>query len=238
VDALAMLGLLLLLFIKEAGVPVPVPGDLLVLGAGVSVNGDFAVGLGVLVLILFAGYVGGSVQFLLARGALRRALIGLLVRLGIPSERIDALAAWLRRRGASGVAVARASPGLRIGAITACGLAALPFRSFLLGLVIGNAVFVGGHFVLGFVIGPTAIDLVAGSGFVAAGAVALLVLAVIGALGWSALRRRAAAGKQVAVGPTTMGGAFAGWSEAACPACLVVTLLRPGDDLGPTQTRP
>ena len=132
-DAVALLGLAGLLFVKEAGVPVPVPGDLLVLGAGVASNGDPAAGLGALVLILLAGYGGGSVQFLLARGALRRALIGLLVRLGIPLERLDALAAWLLRRGAFGVAVARASPGLRIGAITASGLAALPFRGFLLG---------------------------------------------------------------------------------------------------------
>ena len=35
-DALALAGLVALLFIKEAGVPVPVPGDLLVIGAGVA----------------------------------------------------------------------------------------------------------------------------------------------------------------------------------------------------------
>jgi membrane protein DedA with SNARE-associated domain len=216
------------LFVKEAGVPVPVPGDLLVLGAGVASNGDPAAGLGVLGLILLAGYGGGSIQFLLARGALRRALIGLLVRLGIPLERLDALAAWLLRRGALGVAVARVSPGLRIGAITASGLAALPFRGFLLGLVIGNAVFVGGHFALGFIVGPTAIGLVAGSGVLAAGAAAFLVLAMVGALGWRALRRRAAARGQPAT-MATPSAVFTGWAEGACPACLTVTLLRSGE---------
>jgi membrane protein DedA with SNARE-associated domain len=225
-DVLALLGLVGLLFVKEAGVPVPIPGDLLVLGAGVAADGDVAAALSAVALILLAGYAGGSLQFLLARGTLRRALLGLLARLGIPLERLDALAAWLRRRGALGVAVARASPGLRIGAIAACGLAALPLRSFLLGLVIGNTIFVGGHFALGFIVGPTAIDVVAGSGLVATGAVALLVLAVTGALGWSALRRRAVDRRQGHAGPAAVGGAFTGWAEAACPACLVVALAQ------------
>ena len=43
VDAAALVPLLVLLLVKEAGVPVPVPGDLLVLGAGVAAAGRGAV---------------------------------------------------------------------------------------------------------------------------------------------------------------------------------------------------
>ena len=39
-DPIAIAGLAGLLFVKEAGVPVPVPGDLLVLGAGVAAAAD------------------------------------------------------------------------------------------------------------------------------------------------------------------------------------------------------
>jgi membrane protein DedA with SNARE-associated domain len=228
-DAVALLGLAAILFIKEAGVPVPVPGDLLVLGAGVTADGDVAIAVAALIVILLAGYAGGSVQFLLARGALRRTLIGLLGRFGVSPERLDTMAGWLRRRGARGVAVARATPGLRIGAITACGLAALPFRGFLAGLVVGNAVFVGGHFVLGFIVGPTAIDIVAGSGIVAAGALAFLVLAAIGAVGWRALRRRGAAPGRPTESGVAVGDALSGWLEGACPACLALTLVQPDE---------
>ena len=35
-DALAIAGLAALILVKEAGVPIPVPGDLVVIGAGVA----------------------------------------------------------------------------------------------------------------------------------------------------------------------------------------------------------
>ena len=78
------------------------------------------------------------------------------------------------------MAVPRATPGVRVGAIAASGLAALPFGVFLPGLVAGNAVFVGGHFALGYAIGPTASDLIAGGSAVAAGLVAFVSLGWLG----------------------------------------------------------
>ena len=124
-----------------------------------------------------------------------------------------------------GVAMARVTPGVRVGAIAASGLAALPMSVFLPGLVAGNALFVGGHFALGYMVGPTAIDLVAGGGVVAAGLVAFVALAAAGAVGWSVLRRR----RMQAVGATTGqgagGGGFTAWADAACPACLALAVL-------------
>ena len=83
-DIAAALGLAAVLFVKEAGVPIPIPGDLLVLGAGVASAGNPAGAVVALVSILIAGYLGGVVQFVLARGALRRPLLALLTRFGVP----------------------------------------------------------------------------------------------------------------------------------------------------------
>ena len=60
-DIAAALGLAALLFVKEAGVPIPIPGDLLVLGAGVASAGNPAGAVVALVTILVAGYLGGVV---------------------------------------------------------------------------------------------------------------------------------------------------------------------------------
>src|SRR5205814_7054617 len=83
-DLVPALGLVGLLLVKEAGIPIPVPGDLLVIGAGVAAAGT---GIGALILllaILAAGYVGGTLQFLLVRGAFRGVLLGILRRAGVP----------------------------------------------------------------------------------------------------------------------------------------------------------
>lgn len=223
-DPLALLGLAGLLAVKEAGVPVPVPGDLLVVGAGIASasQGGLPVPI-VLAVILAAGYAGGSLQFLLVRGALRRTVLAVLERVGVGRERLDRLSGWLARRGARGVAIARATPAVRMGAIAASGLAGLSFPAFAGGLVIGNGLFVSAHFALGYVAGPPAERVVAGLGGLALGVVALVVLAALGGFGWRILRRRRAA-------PTTGGTAdtgYAGWLEGACPACLLLTIARP-----------
>jgi len=215
-DIVAALGLAALLFIKEAGVPIPIPGDLLVLGAGVASAGNPAGAVVALVSILVAGYLGGLVQFVLARGALRRPLLALLTRFGVPRARIDALSGRLRSGGARGVAIARATPGIRVPAIAASGVAALPMQAFAPGLVAGNTLFVGAHFVLGYVVGVPAVALIQSSGtaLIVGG---LVVFAVIGAVGWLLLRRRRRSDAD-----------FAAWADAACPACLALAVVNRG----------
>jgi len=224
-DIAPLLGLAGLLFLKEAGLPLPVPGDLLVLGAGIaSAGGPGLPAAVVLLAILATGYAGGSLQFLLVRGALRRIVLVVLARL-------DRLAGWLARRGARGVAVARATPAVRVGAIAASGLAGLPFPVFLGGLLLGNGVFVSAHFALGYLVGPPAGRLIAGLGGLALGLVVLLVLAVLGAAGWRRLRGR----RGSALAPGAPRNGYDGWVEGACPACLLFSVVRPGEleEMGP-----
>ena len=215
-EPIALAGLVALLLVKEAGVPIPVPGDLLVIGAGVALAGDPPSALVALALILLVGYVGGSVQFLLVRRVLRRALLAVLAAAGIRRERVDTLAERLRGSGARGVAVAGMTPGVRIAAIAAAGLAAMPYPAFLAGLVAGNGIFVAGHFGLGYLLGASAEEVIQGG--IGVIAVAVAGLAVLGAVGWMLLRRRRRADPEPPA-------AYADWADAACPACLAVAAV-------------
>jgi len=213
VEPVALAGLVAILLVKEAGVPIPVPGDLLVLGAGATLADDGYGALAGLALILLAGYVGGAAQFQLMRGVVRAPLLRTLERIGVKRERVEALAAWLRRRGWRGVAVSRMTPGVRVGSIAASGLTDLPLGSFVIGLVVGNTAFVSAHFALGVLLGASA------GRFVGAAAASLLpvalgvvVLAVVGAVAWRLLGRRRRRAMDASIGA---------WADAACPACLV-----------------
>jgi membrane-associated protein len=227
-DLLPVLGLIAALFVKEAGVPIPVPGDVLVIGAGVAAAGTGLAAPVELAGILVAGFAGGSLQFLIVRGTFRARLLGLLARLGVSPERLDTLAGWLRRRGSRGVAAARATPGVRVGAIAASGIADLRYGVFLPGLVAGNTLFIGGHFALGYLIGPPALTLLAGIGSGAVLVGGLLVLAALGAVGWRLLSRRRAQAPVALPSGTPLRldlAGYAAWAEAACPACLAVTFI-------------
>lgn len=214
-EPLALGGIVALLLVKEAGVPIPVPGDLVVVGTGAALAADAQSALVALGLILVAGFIGGAIQFALVRGAVRGPLLRLLARFGVPEERVEALAGWLRRRGARGVAISRMTPGVRIGSIAASGIAGLPSATFVRGLVAGNTIFVSGHFALGFVLGASATALVSQASGLVVPVGGMLVLAVVGAVGWFVIRRRRSATS-----------AAASWTDAACPACLTLAVAR------------
>ena len=209
VDPTPLLALAGLILVKEIGVPVPVPGDLVVIGAGVAASrGDLDPALALAALVL-ASVVGGTTQFLLLRSVARPTILRLLARFGA-AGRIDAQTERLRRGGARGLAVARMTPGVRIVAIAASAVAGLPALAFLAGLVVGNGLFFAAHFALGLIVGEPILAIVGG----ALGSIALvgLGLAVLGVFGWLVIRRRRPA---VPV---------ASWADACCPACLGLAL--------------
>ena len=210
---LAIAGLIL---VKEAGVPIPVPGDLVVIGAGVAAGrGEFTPGVA-LVVIVIASVVGGIIQYGLLRSVARPALLSLLGRLG-SAERVDRQTERLRRGGARSVAIARSTPGVRIVAIAASALAGIPAIAFVGGLAIGNALFIAVHFAIGYLVGEPVVALVGGG--LGPLAIVAVALALVGAVGWVVLgrlrRRRPAAVLPMAIA----------WADACCPACLAAAAL-------------
>lgn len=219
---LAIVGLIL---VKEAGVPVPVPGDLIVIGAGVAASRGDLDPASTLALIVVASIVGGVVQYGLIRSVGRPVLLRLLGRL-TSAERLDRQAERLRRGGARSVAVARSTPGVRIVAIAASALAAIPPVAFVAGLAVGNALFIAAHFGLGYVLGEPLLAVVGGA--LGPLAIAGIVLAGLGAIAWFVItRRRASADPAAPDGLPTI----AAWADACCPACLALAVVgqRPAD---------
>src|SRR5262245_9290836 len=159
-DVVAVVGLVGLILVKEIGVPLPVPGDLLIIGAGASLATDLPVAGAALAAILVAGYIGASLQFFLFGTALRRPLLAGLERLGISAARLQSLSERCRSAGIKAVALTRMTPGVRIAVVPAAALAAIPYAVFLPGIIVGNGVFVTAHFGAGFLLGAYAHDLI------------------------------------------------------------------------------
>jgi membrane-associated protein len=209
---LAILGLIL---VKEAGLPIPVPGDLVVIGAGVAASQGRLDPVATVVGIVAASIVGGAIQYALIRSVARSTLLRILGRV-TSADRLDRQTERLRRGGARSVALARSTPGIRIVAIAASALAAIPPVAFAAGLTLGNAIFITAHFGLGFVLGEP-IARIAGATL---GPLALagVFLAVLGLVGWWVIagRRR----QRVVVVATA-----SAWADACCPACLSLALV-------------
>ena len=177
-----------LVFAEEAGVPMPLPGDLVAMYAGHTAPREPAALAGVLLLFEASVFAGSSVFFLATRRWGRQLLNGRLGQLlRITPERLAKAEDWFDRRGVWAIVLARWIPGGRVPTTLAAGLLAVDYPTFARA-VLGSAVLwlivcMG----LGIALGPTlddllsrhraitlAIPLLIGAGFAIAAGVRLI----------------------------------------------------------------
>jgi membrane protein DedA with SNARE-associated domain len=206
--------LFVIILLKEIGVPVPIPGDLLMLVAGARAALGFLPLWAVLLAATVAGFVGALVQYGLARGPGRGFLYRFGRYVGLTPARLDRATASVKGHGWAAVALARALPGVRVGSVAACGLAAVPLSTFLTGLFAGTVLFVGFHTLLGYAAGPGVATVLNGLDIPVWAL--LLVVAVAGLVGWLWLRSR----RTQRMGAQDETAAALDWADACCPVCL------------------
>jgi len=202
-----------IMLIKAAGVPVPIPGDVILLAtAARAAEGKVLLWLAFVVL-LAALILGGALQFYLARGPARRMVVKYGQRIGLTPERLERVAVTVRRGGVLAIGVAVLTPGVRSAVVPACGLTGIAWRLFLPGLALGSAIDLGLHFGIGY----------AGSSILATIAepsplLIIPVLAILGFIAWLFIARRRHASPIVAVNA---------WAHATCPVCLILGSVAP-----------
>ena len=143
-----------LIFVEEAGLPLPfLPGDVILLAAGYLA----AVHSTHLLLFLALGYgsavAGAMLCYLISRHLGRAVVLRWGRHVRITPERLDKAEEWLGRRGALAIFVARVLPGTRINASVAAGVLRLPVRRFVLGVLPSTVIWLGGFTLLGFLVG-------------------------------------------------------------------------------------
>jgi membrane protein DedA with SNARE-associated domain len=205
----------LLMLGKAAGIPVPIPGDLILLATAARAAEGKLILWQAFVWLLVAIVVGGTLQFAVARGP-GRGLVYRFGRLaGLGPHRLEAAATALQQRGQLSIGLALLTPGLRNAAVPACGLAGLPLGAFLPPLVAASTLDLALHFVLGAV-GGNLLDVLRPDPLVVACGV--LALAGLGLAGWLLIVRRRSTFR-------SKREALAAWEATACPVCLALGAL-------------
>jgi membrane protein DedA with SNARE-associated domain len=226
-----LLAIFTLLLVKGLGVPIPVPGDFLMLLAGVRAGTGQYTLIEVIAALMGATLLAAGIQYLLARGPSRSFVYRFGRYIGLTPPRLDRAAGAVRKRGAAAVAVGTCTPGLGMVTYIASGLAELAAVPFAIGLAIGSTIFVALHIALGYLFGPgvlTALDSIHLPLLPVAIGLALLGLVV-----WlvrTALRRRKAA---LASGEDDTLRTLHAWTEAACPVCMIAGRLNVTDVVSP-----
>jgi membrane-associated protein len=219
-DAYGLIAVFGIMLLKELGIPVPIPSDLIMLGAAArAAQGRFSLA-GVFFAILIPMLVGGMAQYWIAKGPGRKLIYRLGDFIGLTKERLDRAMEAVRKGGMAAVALGLNTPGVRIATVPASGLAELSSAIFVPGMVIGSTTFLAWHLALGY-FGGAALALL-NLPLPVLGGILIAVL-VLGIVGWLLARqmRQARAEKRAAM-PST----FNAWADASCPACITITLIR------------
>jgi membrane protein DedA with SNARE-associated domain len=158
-DRHGLLAAFIFLLIEEAGVPVPVPGDFLMLYLGVRA-GEGRVPLWQAIVVMeLATVVGATFLYVAARIAGR----GLVYRYGrfirLTPERLDSAEKWLTHHGTRAIFLGRLLPGLRIVTAVACGVFRVPAAIYIPAMSLGALLYIVVYTLLGYYLGEPVLDL-------------------------------------------------------------------------------
>ncbi|MGH2516811.1 MAG: DedA family protein [Ktedonobacterales bacterium] len=122
--------LFVLVLIEEAGIPIPIPGDTLVMLAGARHQKTLQYDLTMLLASSVAVFIGSSVLYFVMRrqGRLLLEKYGKYIRLN--QRRLEMLERWFVKRGRLAIIFGRLIPGLRIPTTIMAGLADVPYRVY------------------------------------------------------------------------------------------------------------
>ncbi|MFN8498530.1 MAG: hypothetical protein U0641_11805 [Anaerolineae bacterium] len=215
-DVYGLIAIFIIMLLKEIGLPIPIPSDLLMLAAAAQAAGRYVLwqGFGIILLAMLVGAWCTSV---------RRFGRPCSIAWAATSSPPD-VSSGRRRRCARAAQSAspprrqrprphRHRPRLRPGRD--------PLPSFLLGVLVGSGIFLALHFAIGYIGGPI-ISAIMNAGGVTA-LIILVALAAIGLVVWLWLRRRGKT-KEQAQAATVEG--VGDWLDACCPVCLAIGAVR------------
>jgi membrane protein DedA with SNARE-associated domain len=153
-DQHGVLAAFVLILIEEVGVPVPIPGDFLMLLLGVHARQGRVPLWQALLVMESATMIGATVLYLAAaRGG--RSLVYRYGRyMHLTPERLNRAERWLLKHGALAIIAGRLTPGLRMATVITCGVLGVPINHFLPGLAVGSFLYILLYTLLGFFFGP------------------------------------------------------------------------------------
>lgn len=183
----------LLVIVEEAGLPLPISGDLLIMYSASRVGGNPPVLLVLGLAFEVAVLVGSSCLFAIASRWGTRLLYGAPGRaLRLSPERLERVEGWFKRWGIWAVIVGRYVPGFRVAVTVVAASFGVTYRVFIAGVAISAAIWISAFMALGLWVGPRAQQLLGthqSSSYLLLGALVLIgILFFVARLGWRRLR--------------------------------------------------
>lgn len=151
------IAILVILFLEDMGIPVPIPADVALLYAGLRMReGDSSIWF--VVPMFLAINIGAMILYGVSRLGGRPMIDRFGHYIHFDAAKLERTEAWLNRRGVWGIMLGRMLPGARIITVIGCGLFRVPLRRYLPAQIVGVTVYMAVLLLAGYWIGPEAVE--------------------------------------------------------------------------------
>ncbi|HEX9015633.1 MAG TPA: DedA family protein [Chloroflexota bacterium] len=176
--------LFLLLLVEESGVPLPAPGDIVIMFAGYRVfTGEMQL-IEAGLAVTLAVQLGSTILYTLSRKLGHTLLFKYGEFIHLDQSRLEKVERWIHRHGPVMVLVGRLTPGLRTPTSIMAGVFEVPFRHFFLYATLSALIWSGFWLASGYFFGKRMIPLLEYLHYSSYAG----ILLVAGVLGWIALQ--------------------------------------------------
>ena len=140
------LGLFLILFIEEAGIPLPIPGDIFIgISSGLPNSNYFLI----VATVVTSTILGSTILFTLAKKIGQRLLVKYGKYIKITPQKIKKVKRWFRNYGAYAIIFGRLIPGFRTITPFVAGLFDMPYQKFYPATVVAAFIWANIYYVIG-----------------------------------------------------------------------------------------
>ena len=170
-----------LIYIEESGPPLFIPGDAFLVYVGHALPYSFPILFAAWLGFILAVILGATNLYLISRRYGRRLLEHRLARfLHLTPARLEEAEHWFRRYGPWALIFGRHIPGFRVPLTVAAGILELPYRVFVISVLVSSATWAGLFLTLGAVFGSRVVNSIRANTWIYAGvAVAVIVIVAL-----------------------------------------------------------
>ncbi len=180
-----------LIYIEESGIPLFIPGDAFLVYVGHALPYSFPILFAAWLGFILAVILGATNLYLISRRYGRRLLEHRLARfLHLTPARLEEAEHWFRRYGPWALIFGRHIPGFRVPLTVAAGILELPYRVFVISVLVSSATWAGLFLTLGAVFGNSVVHSIRANTWIYAG-VAVAVVVIVAAVVFIRSRRPA-----------------------------------------------
>lgn len=146
IEKFSYFGLFLILLVEEAGVPLPIPGDLFIGTASALPNSNYFL---IVATVVTATLIGSTVLFTLSNKVASPLLKRFGPKVKITPEKIKKVEKWFEKYGGFAIVIGRLIPGLRIVTPIVAGLFGVSYKTFWFYTALAAFIWANIYFVIG-----------------------------------------------------------------------------------------